>query len=73
MNDQENIARIIYMWRRYSGRRCWERTAKGGKLYTFADLDQLEHRIKLYFEHKDKFDTIRGEVVFPVGEEDEVY
>ena len=71
--DLNNIQRIIYMWRRYCGRRCWERTARGGKLYTFADIDQLEHRIKLYFEHKDKFDYDKGEVILPIGEEDEVY
>lgn len=64
MNDKENIARIIYMWRRYKGRRCRETTARGGKLYTFDDIDELENRIELYFKHKEEFNYEEGEVVF---------
>lgn len=70
MNDYENIARIIYMWRRYCGRRCWERTARGGKLYTFADIDELERRIELYFKHKKYFSYEEGQIVFPAGEKE---
>ena len=70
MDDFENIKRIIYMWRRYEGWRCNFKIGgtKIDKCYTFSNLDELDRRIALYFQHKDKFNWNKGEVVF---EEDE--
>jgi hypothetical protein len=76
MNDQENIARIIYMWRRYKGQRCPDEITLGiqklkvwGKIFTFADIDELERRIELYFKHKKKFNWDRGEVMLLIDGE----
>jgi len=50
MKTKEKIARIIYWWRRYEGKRT-----KKGKDYNFNDLDLLERRIDAYFKNPKKF------------------
>lgn len=47
---KEDIERIIYWFRRYKGTRTSE-----GKLFSFIDLNLLEHRIIEYLEHPDEF------------------
>ena len=63
MNKEEkdkivnDIDRIIYMWRRYEGKRT-----KEGKCFSFSDIDELENRIGLYFKNPEFFDWNNGEV-----------
>ncbi len=56
----EDIGRIIYWWRRYKGIKHLD--AKGGKFYTFSDLDLLENRIKEYFKYPKRFNFDKPEM-----------
>ena len=52
MIHEENIKRIIYVWRRYKGTRITK-----GKSYSFADIDILEQMIVRYWLTYEDFDV----------------
>ncbi len=72
---QKDIERIIYMWRRYEGKRCNFKIGNENydKVYGFGDLNSLDYRIKEYFENPELFDWNKGKCIFKEEEDDEVF
>ncbi|KKN17010.1 hypothetical protein LCGC14_0970180 [marine sediment metagenome] len=61
---RKDVERIIYMCRRYGGKR----DAEQGKVWFSEDLNELDERIKEYFENPESFDWNQGKCI---GEDEE--